>query len=107
SYCILVSSAQGQETRQRLKALCATNDGFQIAEEDLKLRGPGDFFGSRQHGLPPLRVADLASDVQILYEARDAAQALLQQDPELSRPEHQGIRQRTEELFEASRDTFN
>ncbi|MCD7881917.1 MAG: ATP-dependent DNA helicase RecG [Clostridiales bacterium] len=107
SYCILVSSAQGQETRQRLKALCATNDGFQIAEEDLKLRGPGDFFGSRQHGLPPLRVADLATDVQLLYEARDAAQALLQDDPELARPEYQGIRRRTEELFEASRDTFN
>ncbi|MCD7761040.1 MAG: ATP-dependent DNA helicase RecG, partial [Clostridiales bacterium] len=107
SWCVLVSDARGETAQTRLKALCSSNDGFLIAEEDLKLRGPGDFFGSRQHGLPPLRVADLATDVQLLYEARDAAQSLLRDDPELSRPEHQGIRQRTEELFEASRDTFN
>ena len=107
SYCVLVSSAQGQDARQRMRALCATNDGFQIAEEDLKLRGPGDFFGSRQHGLPPLKVADLAGDTRVLYEAKEAAQALLEQDPELSLPEHRGIRQKVEALFEANRDTFN
>lgn len=107
SYCVLVSSARGQETRQRLKALCATNDGFQIAEEDLKLRGPGDFFGARQHGLPPLRVADLAGDTRVLYEARDAAQALLERDPELSAPEHRTMRERVRQLFEANPDIFN
>lgn len=107
SYCVLVSSAQGQDARQRMKALCATNDGFQIAEEDLKLRGPGDFFGSRQHGLPPLKVADLAGDTRVLYEAKEAAQELLEYDPELALPEHRGIRARVEQLFEANRDTFN
>ena len=107
SYCVLVSSAQGQDARQRMKALCATNDGFRIAEEDLKLRGPGDFFGSRQHGLPPLKVADLAGDTRVLYEAKDAAQELLERDPELALPEHRGIRLKVEQLFEANRDTFN
>ncbi|MBQ3090368.1 MAG: ATP-dependent DNA helicase RecG [Oscillospiraceae bacterium] len=107
SYCVLVSSARGQEARQRLRALCATNDGFQIAEEDLKLRGPGDFFGSRQHGLPPLKVADLAGDTRVLYEAKQAAQSLLEEDPQLSLPGHRQIRSRVEQLFEANRDTFN
>lgn len=107
SYCVLVSANRSQETRQRLKALCATNDGFRIAEEDLKLRGPGDFFGARQHGLPPLKVADLAGDTRVLYEAKDAAGALLEQDPELSQPEHRTVRERVRQLFEANPDIFN
>lgn len=73
SYCILVSDNQSPETRQRLKALCQTTDGFRIAKEDLKLRGPGDFFGSRQHGLPMLRVGNLTQDLDILKEAQEAA----------------------------------
>ena len=73
SYCILVSDNKSEETRSRLKALCATTDGFQIAQEDLKLRGPGDFFGSRQHGLPIFRMGSLAQDLSILKEAQDAA----------------------------------
>ncbi len=107
SYCVLVSGNRNPETRQRLKALCATNDGFQIAEEDLKLRGPGDFFGQRQHGLPPLRVADLAEDVQLLQEAQAAARTLLKADPELSAPEHREVRERVRSLFENNPDIFN
>ena len=73
SYCVLVSDNQAPETRQRLKALCQTTDGFRIAKEDLKLRGPGDFFGSRQHGLPMFRMGSLSQDLEILQDAQEAA----------------------------------
>ena len=73
SYCVLVSQGGGEETKRRLKALTDTNDGFKIAEEDLKLRGPGDFFGQRQHGLPMLQIADLNCDMLLLSEAQTAA----------------------------------
>ena len=73
SYCILVSDNQNAETRQRLKALCATTDGFKIAQEDLQLRGPGDFFGARQHGLPAFRIGNLATDMSVLKQAQEAA----------------------------------
>ena len=107
SYCVLISAHRGQETRRRLKALCATNDGFRIAEEDLKLRGPGDFFGSRQHGLPQLRVADLAGDTRVLQEAREAVEWVFQRDSGLQKPENQGIINRMESLFRETRDSFN
>ena len=107
SYCILVSSTRGEETRERLRALCATTDGFKIAEKDLELRGPGDFFGSRQHGLPQLRVADLAGDTRVLYEARSAAEALITADPELDEPKHRPIRERVQRLFTENPDIFN
>ncbi len=84
SYCILVSDNRSDEARARLKVMTGTNDGFQIAEEDLKLRGPGDFFGHRQHGLPALKVADLSCDMALLREAQEAAGRLLERDPELS-----------------------
>ena len=77
SYCVLVSDNRNIETRERLKALCATNDGFRIAEEDLKLRGPGDFFGSRQHGLPMFRVGSLLRDPEVLRQAQSAAAELI------------------------------
>lgn len=85
SYCVLVSSSQNQQTRQRLKALCATADGFRIAEEDLRLRGPGDFFGQRQHGLPQFKMANLSLDLSLLSQAQQAANQLLIQDPEAAR----------------------
>ncbi len=83
SYCILVSDAQAVETRQRLKALCATTDGFQIAREDLKLRGPGDFFGSRQHGLPMFRLGSLSTDLSVLQQAQEAAAKVITKDAPL------------------------
>jgi ATP-dependent DNA helicase RecG len=107
SYCVLVSDANNEEAVQRLKVLCASNDGFKISEEDLKLRGPGDFFGSRQHGLPQLKVADLAGDTRVLKDAQEAARQLLAEDPNLAKPEHQGIHQKVLALFEQNPDIFN
>jgi ATP-dependent DNA helicase RecG len=107
SYCVLVSSNRSQETRKRLKALCATNDGFRIAETDLELRGPGDFFGNRQHGLPQLRVADLAGDMRVLQEAQKAAEELLAADPHLQRPENRAMLEQVQRLFDRTADTLN
>ena len=83
STCILLSDAKNPETRQRLRTLCQTTDGFRIAEEDLALRGPGDFFGMRQHGLPQMQVADLAADSRLLAATQEAAGLLLKRDPRL------------------------
>ncbi|WP_286734379.1 ATP-dependent DNA helicase RecG [Intestinimonas sp. UBA1698] len=107
SWCVLVSDNRSPETRARLKVLVDTADGFRIAEEDLKLRGPGDFFGRRQHGLPALRMADLNTDTRVLKEARDAAVALLSADPDLSRPEHRPLQEKVRRLFEENPDMFN
>ena len=107
SWCVLVSDNRSPETRARLKVLVDTADGFRIAEEDLKLRGPGDFFGRRQHGLPALRMADLNTDTRVLKEARDAAVALLSADPDLARPEHRPLQEKVRRLFEENPDMFN
>ena len=95
------------ESRERLRVLAKTADGFRIAEEDLKLRGPGDFFGQRQHGLPQLGIADLAGDMRVLKEAQQAAQVLLEADPGLSRPEHAPLLGRVRRLFAQHGDMFN
>ena len=107
SYCVLVTSTRNPESRERLRVLTRTTDGFQIAEEDLKLRGPGDFFGQRQHGLPQLRIADLAGDMRVLKEAQLAAQELLERDPGLKRPEHAPLLKQVHRLFEQHGDMFN
>ena len=107
SWCVLVSDNRSPDTRARLKVLTQTNDGFQIAEEDLKLRGPGDFFGERQHGLPALRVADLETDTRVLKEAQDAAAELLAADPELTQPEHRPLLEKVRRLFAEDPDRFN
>lgn len=104
SYCVLVSDNSSEDTRRRLKVLTETNDGFQISEEDLKERGPGDFFGQRQHGLPPLRVASLAGDMRILSKAQQAAQDVLKQDPDLSRPENRPILEQIRKMFDDGLD---
>ena len=107
SWCVLVSDNRSPDTRARLKVLTQTNDGFKIAEEDLKLRGPGDFFGQRQHGLPALRVADLETDTRVLKEAQDAAAEVLAADPALTRPEHRPLLEKVRRLFEEDPDRFN
>ena len=99
SYCILISDAQNEEAKRRLSAMCRTSDGFQIADEDLKLRGPGDFFGSRQHGLPDLKIADLLTDVTFVAKVQDTARELLEADPNLDAPEHRGLRAEMRRLF--------
>ena len=107
SYCVLMSASRSETARERLRVLAGTNDGFKIAEEDLRLRGPGDFFGRRQHGLPRLKVADFAADVALLQEAKGAAEALIAADPDLSAPEHRVLRQRVREMFEMEADSLN
>ena len=107
SYCVLVTANRNEETRARLKVLTQTTDGFRIAEEDLKLRGPGDFFGKRQHGLPQLHIADLAGDTGLLKEAQEAAKALLRSDPALEAPEHQPLKEQIRRLFTEQADSFN
>jgi ATP-dependent DNA helicase RecG len=90
SYCLLLSDNPSPEAQERLKVLERVSDGFAVAEEDLKFRGPGDYFGTRQSGLPDLRMARL-SDQDILALARQEASALLKEDPNLERPEHQAL----------------
>ena len=92
SYCILLSGAASDDARRRLDAMTATGDGFKIAEADLSLRGPGDFFGTRQSGLPEFRVADLLRDAAALEAARRDAVALIRDDPQLLAPEHRALR---------------
>jgi ATP-dependent DNA helicase RecG len=93
-FCCIFASLQGEESPERLKALESSNDGFQLAEIDFRLRGPGELFGTRQHGLPPLRVADLLRDTELLVEARRDALTLVAADPGLKLPEHSILRQR-------------
>jgi ATP-dependent DNA helicase RecG len=100
SFCVLISDAQNEESLKRLDILCSTADGFKIAEEDFKMRGPGDFFGSRQHGLPELKIADFASDARILYAAQDIANRIIKQDPLLEQSENALLRSGVERLFE-------
>ena len=88
STCILVSDNQQEDTRQRLEMMHKSSDGFEIAEYDLKARGPGDFLGMRQHGLPQLKIADLSSDMQLLMQAQEAAQAVLSRQVEMTEEEH-------------------
>ena len=98
SYCVLFKGKGGGISAERLDALVKESDGFRISEEDLKLRGPGDFFGSRQHGLPTLHIADLASSLDVLKEAQAEAARLLAEDPALLR--HPALRRRVESIFQ-------
>ena len=100
SYCILITDNTSEESRQRLKILSKISDGFRISEEDLKLRGPGDFFGSRQHGLPKMKIADMSSDTELMLLAQSAADGITAKDPTLSKPEHSGLKELAEKLFE-------
>lgn len=99
STCILITDAKGETAAQRMKIMCATNDGFQIADADLKLRGPGDFFGRRQHGLPDLKVADLSDNMEMLRAAGREAEEILSADPNLDKAEHQLLKTAVDRLF--------
>ena len=107
SWCVLLSDSDNEDTRRRLKVLTQTNDGFKISEEDLRLRGPGDFFGQRQHGLPTLKAADLSCDMRLLEEAQSAANDLLDGDPSLSDPAHALLRRRIDRLFAVNEGGLN
>ena len=107
SFCILTSHNKNPETLQRLKALCKTTDGFKIAEEDLALRGPGDFFGSRQSGLPTFRVANLSYDLQTLKDAQAASAQWIDESGTSDAPEAVALRGRIGELFKRAEGTMN
>lgn len=96
SYCILMSSAQNKETRRRLEILNQSNDGFYIASEDLKLRGPGDLFGIRQSGMLEFKMADVFNDAAILKEAAEAAAGITQKEMGLMLKKYEGLRQKLE-----------
>lgn len=99
STCILISDAKDEKTQKRLSILTSTSDGFKIADEDLKLRGPGDFFGSRQHGLPELKIADMMTDTEAIRETHAAAVNLLKKNPALAGEEFDLLRRAVNRLF--------
>ena len=99
SSCILISDAEGETAKRRLEIMCATTDGFKIADEDLRLRGPGDFFGSRQHGLPTLRISGMLDDMVMLEETKKAALEIFESDPLLKSREHEKLRDCVIRLF--------
>ena len=105
SYCIFFGADKGAPARERLNVLCRTNDGFEVARADLAQRGPGDFFGQRQHGLPALHVADIAADLALMQDAREEAEALLAADPALAG--YPLLRERVQRMFRAQEDAFN
>ena len=106
SYCICFGADKGELARQRLKVFTNTTDGFEIAKADLGLRGPGDFFGTRQHGLPALHAANIASDLQLMQSAREEAESLLACDPTLE--QYPTLRERVEKMFaDAGDSVFN
>lgn len=99
SYCILISGSDSQIAQKRNEILCSTEDGFVIAEEDLKLRGPGEIFGTRQHGLPELNISDLVKNADILEKVRLAAKEIIEQDPALTAPQHAILKQKIQKMF--------
>ena len=107
SYCILTTRNRNQQTLARLKALCKTTDGFKIAEEDLALRGPGDFFGARQSGLPAFRVASLSTDLKTLKLAQEVSVRWIEGSGTAQTPEAQALRERIRDLFERAQGTMN
>ena len=107
SYCILTTHNRNEDTLRRLKALCKTGDGFKIAEEDLSLRGPGDFFGSRQSGLPTFRVANLSYDLETLKQAQAASARWIDTEGTADTPEAKALRERIGDLFTRAEGTMN
>ena len=99
SYCVLVSDAKSKVAKERLKIMCQTNDGFVISEKDLTLRGPGDFFGTRQHGLPEMKIANLYKDVDILKEVQQTAISLYKKDKELKSVENSRLKAKIFDIF--------
>lgn len=105
STCILISDAQNEQAKERLQTMCNTTDGFRIADADLKMRGPGDFFGARQHGLPALKIANMVTDMEALQQAQQTARGVLKADPSLTKAENKGLREAVDRLFQTVGET--
>lgn len=99
SHCILITDNNSEYTKARIDTMVRTSDGFEIANEDLRLRGPGDFFGSKQHGLPELKIADMSSDIDILQETKVLSEKILKEDPKLTKDDNKGLRKLVTKLF--------
>jgi ATP-dependent DNA helicase RecG len=99
SYCVLITDSASEDARARAKTLVETDDGFRIAEMDLSMRGPGELFGVRQHGVPALRLADLSRHMRIAEKTKAAAREILSEDPMLVKPENRAFGDRVESLF--------
>lgn len=99
SYCILVTDNVSEDSKKRLKIMSSTTDGFKISEQDLKLRGPGDFFGNKQHGLPDLKIADMANDLEVLKNAQAISKSIIDSDRGLNNPENKGLKMLISKLF--------
>ena len=99
SYCFLISDSDNDISIKRGEIMCSTNDGFEIAEQDMELRGPGEIFGTKQHGIPELVLSDLVKHIDVLEKAQKAAKNLLEKDPGLTNPENTGIRDRIKTMF--------
>ena len=102
AYCIMISDSDSELTKKRMKTMCASNDGFYISEQDLKLRGPGDFFGTRQHGLPEMKIANLAHDTDILKLANDAAEDIAENKTEISAEEAKKLSEKVASIIPSS-----
>lgn len=107
SHCVLVSSSKAPTARQRLEVMKSTDNGFEIARFDLNSRGPGDFFGKRQHGLPQLYIADLTSDEKVIHSAAEAVREILERDPKLDSPEYSLLHRQVEDMFRSSGGILN
>ena len=99
SYCILMNEGRGKVAKERMSIMEKTNDGFLISEKDLEIRGPGEFFGIRQHGLPELKITQFPRDMKILKAAQEVSLEILEKDPELELTEHQAIKKLVKNMF--------
>lgn len=107
SYCIFMSGSKGKETKKRLEVLNKSNDGFFIASEDLKLRGPGDLFGIRQSGILEFKMGDVFQDAKVLEQASEAAGKILKEDPELEQPEYERLKERLKGYMSRSAESLS
>lgn len=101
AFCILLAHGNGEVTKKRMETMTISNDGFYISEQDLKLRGSGDFFGTRQHGLPEMKIANLFEDRDILAIAQAAAKKVLEEDPQLASEKYRGLKKRADKIIES------
>ena len=102
SYCVLVLGSDGEIARERAKIMCESSDGFYISEQDLKLRGPGEIFGTRQHGLPDMKLADMARHSKILAASQSAAKEIIGSDKKLEKAENSALADAVRRLFGGS-----